>query len=201
MACRSFISSGTTRRPHQKTSPAKTRVDLTSLQAGTGIHPPSPGTHASAARVGTHGAPSQTALDVELSCVAFREPATPFKEPVGRCSSPTQCGPIGADAQLVGYSRNKELPREPTNVTRPYPEVNAVPELSRSSAPTDLRPSPAPPRPRDNAASLGRVTTAIGSGSADPSRRCRPPAAGRAQSPRGAHPRSPFGPAKGPNST
>src|SRR5687767_12753928 len=51
----------------------KQRVDQ-ALQTGAGIHPQPPGTIASVARLGTHGAPrasEKRSLDVRLSCACF----------------------------------------------------------------------------------------------------------------------------------
>lgn len=56
--------------------------------AGTGIHPLSPGTPATAAREGTEGALGNCS-SVELFCVAFRERSKPF----GRIPDPERAIP------------------------------------------------------------------------------------------------------------
>jgi hypothetical protein len=96
----SLCGSGSAGRPASNAkvcrSPAKTRLDLAFLEAGTGIHPPSPGALATAARGGPM-ARRDECPGVELSCVAFRDESS--RAAVSRHRSPP---------------RNPRTHREPT---------------------------------------------------------------------------------------
>jgi hypothetical protein len=107
-------------------SPAKTRVDQSFLEAGTGIHPPSPGALVTAARVGTHGAPRNFS--------AFNCPASLFgMSPAGRLTHGLVAPPRrsrthrGRRAARRHFSRDRNgWSREPCNLDGTEPKVNAA---------------------------------------------------------------------------
>lgn len=103
--------------------PAKTRVDRASPKR-TGIHPPSPGTLAAAARTGTQA--RQAEIDwrqIVLRCFSGAAALTRVRQPE---QTPASCRPISVGAQSaenravttshLEVGRNRPKPRSPFNL-------------------------------------------------------------------------------------